>query len=391
MKVLHLIPSYLPLEKYGGPIYSTHLLCKYLFKKGVNITVFTTAPNFEKERIIDNIKVKYFNYYGYEHYNFSPSLFKSLSKEIKNFEIVHITAIWNFPVFAGAYLSRKFKLPYIISPIGSLDPDVVKSKSYIIKKIYYYLISKKYIEKASLIHYTTKYEKEKTERYFKIKNKGIIIPRGIEIPKFENEHNKYVIFDTHPFLKNKKYILFLSRINWKKGLDILIPAFYEISKEFKDIYLVITGPDNEGYGRNVKRWVKNYGLERKVIFTGPLYGDEKISILKNAEVFVLPSYSENFGMAAVEAMACGTPVVISERVGIYREVMKHDAGIITKISRESVYKGIKILLENKNFSQKISKNAKKLVKEYYDINKVVENMIRIYEKIISSSKRSYTY
>ncbi len=293
---------------------------------------------------------------------------------------VHITAIWNFPVSAGAYLSRKFKIPYIISPIGTLDPNVIKIKSYFIKKFYYNLISKRDIKGASTIHYTTEYEREKTQEYWGIKNQGFIIPRGIEIHKFEKSDER--IFNKIPFLRNKKYVLFLSRINWKKGLDILIPAFYEILKDFKDIYLVITGPDNEGYGEKVKKWVNDYGIDKNVIFTGPLYGEEKILILKNAEIFVLPSYSENFGMAVVEAMASGVPVLISDKVGIYKEVEKYNAGIITQTKMESVCKGIKILLENKDLRSQISESAKKLVKDHYDINKVADEMIKVYEEIL---------
>lgn len=380
MRILHIVPSYLPFEKYGGPVYSVHLLCKYLLKKGVDIKVFTTAKNFKKEDIIDGVKINYFNYYGYEHYNFSPSFFINLLKEIKNFDLIHITAIWNFPVFAGSFISRKFKIPYIISPIGTLDPDVFKRKSYVLKKIYYNLISKKNLEKASLIHYTTEYEKERTEKYFKIKNKGIVVPRGIELEKFKNQDDS--IFNRFSFLKNKKYILFLSRINWKKGLDILIPAFYKISKEFKNIYLLIAGPDNEGYGNKIKKLIKDYGIENKIIFTGPLYGNEKISVFKNAEIFVLPSYSENFGLAAVEAMASGTPIIISNKVGIYKEIKRYKAGIVVETNIESLYNGIKILLKNNNLKKEISENAKKIVKNEYDIEKVADKMIEVYENIL---------
>ncbi len=380
MKVLHIIPSYLPFEKYGGPIYSVHLLCKYLLKKGIDVQVFTTARNFKEEDIIDGVKIRYFNYYGYEHYNFSPSFFINLFKEIKNFDLVHVTAVWNFPIFAGSYVSRKFKIPYIISPIGTLDPYVFKRKSYILKKIYYNLILKKDLEKASLIHYTTEYEKEKTEKYLKIKNKGIVIPRGIELKEFEYSNDS--IFERFHFLKNKKYILFLGRINWKKGLDILIPAFYEISKIYKDIYLLIAGPDNEGYGEKIKKLIKNYGIEDKVIFTGPLYGKEKISAFKNAEIFVLPSYSENFGLAVLEAMACGKPCVISNKVGIYKDVEKYDAGIIVETNPRSLYNGIQILLKDENLKRRISENAKKIVKNEYDIEKVAEKMIKVYEDIL---------
>ncbi len=380
MKVLHIIPSYLPFEKYGGPVYSVHLLCKYLLKKSIDVKVFTTAKNFKEKDIIDGVEIKYFNYYGYEHYNFSPLFFISLLKEIRNFDLVHITGIWNFPVLAGSYVSRKFKIPYIISPIGTLDPDVFKRKSYIFKKIYYNLVSKKDLEKASLIHYTTEYEKEKTEKYLKIKNRGIVLPRGIELKEFEEFDNS--IFNKFYFLRDKKYILFLSRINWKKGLDILIPSFYEISKEFKNIYLLISGPDNEGYSKIIKKTIKYYGIEDKVIFTGPLSGKEKIGILKNAEIFVLPSYSENFGLAAVEAMACKTPVIISNKVGIYDEVRKNKAGIVVDTNPESIYKGIKFLLENHKVKEEISINGRKLVERYYNIEKLAEKMIRIYEEIL---------
>ncbi|MEO0241395.1 MAG: glycosyltransferase, partial [candidate division WOR-3 bacterium] len=155
-----------------------------------------------------------------------------------------------------------------------------------------------------------------------------------------------------------------------------------ISKIYKDIYLLIAGPDNEGYGEKIKKLIKNYGIEDKVIFTGPLYGKEKISAFKNAEIFVLPSYSENFGLAVLEAMACGKPCVISNKVGIYKEVKKYNAGIIVETNSRSLYNGIQILLKDENLKRKISENAKKIVKNEYDIEKVAEKMIKVYEDIL---------
>ena len=114
-----------------------------------------------------------------------------------------------------------------------------------------------------------------------------------------------------------------------------------------------------------------------------LTGREKLEVLAGSDIFVLPSYSENFGMAVVEAMACGLPVVISNKVGIYREVEENKAGIVVDPNAESLYKGIKLLLENPELKKEIAVNGRKLVEEYYDIDKVAERMIEAYEEILS--------
>ena len=123
-----------------------------------------------------------------------------------------------------------------------------------------------------------------------------------------------------------------------------------------------------------------------------LVGEDKISALRESDVFVLPSYSENFGMSVVEAMECETPVVISNKVGIYKEVERNKAGIVVEINADSLYKGIKLLLDNPSLRKEISVNARKLVEEYYNIDKVAERMIEAYEEILSAKfkgKRDY--
>ncbi len=154
-------------------------------------------------------------------------------------------------------------------------------------------------------------------------------------------------------------------------------------KERNDLHLLIVGNDEDGYSDKVKGWIREYGLEAKVTFIGMLTGREKLEVYTGSDIFVLPSYSENFGMAVVEAMACGTTVVISNKVGIYKEVDRNKAGIVVDIDAESLYKGIKLLLENPELRKEISLNGKKLVEEYYEIDKVSDKMIKLYEDIIN--------
>ena len=398
MKVIQLIGG-LDL-KGGGPQHALLLLNKYLNKKGIDSVIFTTNSGYAKNLKVPLRKIFIYQdtktiFYFYPdffllrkfsklYYSgiYGSDLFIGLFKNIKNYNIIHIHGIFSFLEIFGSTFSFYFKKPYIITPLGSLSPELIKKRSKILKNMYLTLFGKRIFKKSSGIHCRTNYEKKEIEKLdFGLEEKIFVLPNGIEISQFEKFDNE--VFKKYSSLKDKKYILFLSRINWKKGLDILIPAFSEISKIYKDIYLVIAGPDEEKYGEKVRKWINDYKIpSEKIIFKGPLYNEEKIAILKNAQIFVLPSYSENFGIVVVEAMAAGVPVVISNKVGIYEEVKKNEAGIITDTSIESVYKGIKMLIENENLRKKISENAKKLVKNEYDIEKVAEKMVKVYQSIL---------
>ena len=363
MKILHISPSYYPAIKFGGPIQSVHLLNKALVKKGVMVDVLTTTAGLDSDQSaerkgrwsnLDGVRVKYLNFIGYEHYNFSIPLFFEIRKIIKNYDLVHITAVWNFPVLAGSILGLLKGRPYIIAPHGTLYKETVEIKSSNIKKIYWTLFAKYYIEKASALHYTTEDEQEKVKNYLHIKSNSFMVPNGIDLSEIDYKEDGLLNSD-------KKYILSLGRISKKKGFNLLIPAFSKLIREY-DLNLVIAGPDNEGYKKEVERIVKKENLEERIIFTG-LIDDEKWSLYKKALMFVLPSYSENFGMTVVEAMACETPVVVSDKVGIYKEVADAKAGIIVKTEVGSLYKGMKQLVENEKLRKAISENGKNLLKK----------------------------
>jgi len=411
MKLLCVVPSYWPAFQFGGPIYSVHSLNKALVKKGVDVTVYTTNMNgsenlnvpINKEVIIDGVKVYYFKSKKPKSYAFLPSLWKALSITAKDFDLFHIHCLYSFPTLISTYYARKYKIPYIIAPRGMMIKEMIKKKSRLKKVAYISLFEKRNIEKASGVHCTVENEKQDIEKFgFNIKN-YFVVPNGIDLKEFHILPPKGLLFEEFLHLKDKKIILFFSRINWKKGLDILIRAYSMIAKERNDVHLLIVGPDNERYGEKVKGWIKSLGLgysvlgprpytrntqhpipntQTRVTFTGMLTGKDKLMVLQGSDIFVLPSYSENFGMAVVEAMACGLPVVISNKVGIYKEVEKNKAGIVVDADAESLYKGIKSVLDNENLAKELSINGKRLVEEYYDINKVADRMIDVYEEML---------
>lgn len=402
MNLLVIVPYYYPAFQFGGPIFSIHVLNKFLTKKGVNVSVYTTnmgiedkvVPNVETN--LDGVKVYYFSYkrffdfLGTTGWQYSPKIKKAIENNIKNFDLVHINEIWKYPATIGMHISNKLNIPYIVNPRGALYPYTFGKKIY--KKWFYYKLTMDgLLNNASAIHYTTDDEYREVHSFLKLKNKVIIVPNGIDLSEFESLPSKEDMFKKYPNLRGKKLLLFLSRISWIKGLDVLFRAYSVLAKEKEDIHLLIVGKDDgDGYEKEVRQWAVDYGIDSRITFTGLQTGLEKLKALAGSDVFIQPSYSESFGMAVLEAMACGLPVVISDKVGnIYKEVEKNNAGIVVQTNAESLCTGIKALLDNEKLRKEASKNGKRLVADCYSIDKVADRMIESYEIVIRESKTKY--
>src|SRR3989344_2296449 len=319
MRILCVVPVYFPAFQYGGPIASVHNLNKALVEKGIEVTVYATNAGLKgkvstnQEINIDGVKVSYFDFFkifeflGPTGWQFSRSMTVALKKHLKEFDLIYLSAIWNYPTAIAAHYCRKYKKPYIISVRGTLYPFTIRKKAWK-KWLYYKLITRNDLEMASAIHYTTQDELEKCHSSLGLKNRGFVAP---------------------------KIIHFLGRIHWIKGLDTLIPAFAEVIKKEPLAVLVLAGGD-DGYKKTATELIKKRNLGEYVIFTGMLSGEEKTAALKDSDVFVLPSYSENFGMAVVEAMAFGLPVIITRNIGIASDVILAKAGLVVEITSEAM-------------------------------------------------------
>jgi glycosyltransferase involved in cell wall biosynthesis len=407
MKLLVVIPNYWPAFTRGGPVFSVHYLNRTLNRKGIDVTIYTTSVDADdkvitdREVLIEGIKVVYcsfshlFDFIARYGWQFSFPMAQFLKRNIPDFDLIYIVTTWRYPTIAAAYYSQVYKKPYVFSPRGMLYPTVFYKKAWK-KWLYYQFFIKKILERASAIHYTTEDEAEKTQSFLRLRNQVIIVPNGIEIPQIYTLSDKSRLRRRYPYLKDKKVVLFLGRLIWKKGLDILVEAYARSLKDRSDLHLFIAGPDETGYSRKVKVWLRDCGIsyldyasgknyymtEPKVTFTGMLTGEEKVEAYTGSDIFVLPSYSENFGLSVVEAMAYGLPVVISNKVGIYKEIRRNKAGIVTDIDAESFYRGMKVLLADSGLREQISINARKLVEERYDIDKVADKFIEEMESII---------
>jgi len=404
MKVMAVVGG---VDRTGGGVAASIIeISKIMNKKNFDYIVFTTNAGYYKKLNVELNKItiyeggKFFftDYPDNRIYRIVPTLyysgifgwnlFKSIYRHIKSYDIIHIYSFFSFIEIFVYFISRLFKKPYIIKLSGSLMREAysLRKLSKIKKDIYLKIIGKIILKNAKYIQLLTDEEKSNFIEFFpEFEHKIKIIPNGLDLSQFEVDLSKSDLIEKYPQLKDKKIVLFLSRINRKKGLDILIPSFAKLYKEDKNCHLLIAGKDDgDGYEKKVRQWVSEYGLSDAVTFAGLLTGRDKLMAFYGSDLFVLPSYSENFGVAVVEAMACGIPIVVSDKVGISREIMQYNAGTIVKTNVDDVYNGIKNAFSNLDKAKDMALNGRIMVYDLYDINNVVDKMIKMYEEAINS-------
>jgi glycosyltransferase involved in cell wall biosynthesis len=388
MKILHLVGFY---PEIGGPFAATKELLIKLYEKGISVKVLSPIPkNYDKEKL-NFIKDLPFEVEYIEEQlprfiipSFSLRFISRIKELHRSYDLLHLAGIFDFYSIPVVSMDLKF----IYSSRGTFMKEAYKMRKFkkLKKDFYMSIVGKKILKKAKRIHLLTQEEKEHfLEFYPEFEYKIRVIPNGLDLSLFKANFNKSDLIKKYPHLKDKKIILFLSRINWKKGLDILIPAFAKLHNEDKKYHLLIVGKDDgDSFEKRVRQWVNEYGLTDAVTFTGLLTGKDKLIAFYGSDVFVLPSYSENFGVAVVEAMACGVPIVVSDKVGISKEIMQYNAGTIVKTNVEDVYNGIRNVFQNLDKAKDMALNAKIMVHNLYDINKVADEMIKMYEEAIDS-------
>lgn len=389
MKILHIIPSYLPALVASGPIKPTHYLNRELVNRGHEVTVYTNDMDGNKRMkvkygepvYIDGVRVIYYRANKFGIWQYSKNMHKAIKKNIKEFDLIHITSVFLAISALGSYYARENNIPYIISPHGSLMKEPLIKKSSLIKKFYIKFIEKINLGKAAAIHFTVEREKEEFEELNIKYKKPIIIPNGIDFKDWDYGADLGSFRKKYNLEKNK-IVLFLSRIVWKKGLDTLIKSFSKISKRYSDAVLVLAGGDDENYIKKVKEFIKEEKIIDKVLFTGIITGKEKEAAYLDSDVFVLPSYSENFGVVVVEAMYFGLPVIISKGVGLGSKIEKEEVGKVINKDTEEVYRAVIDILENKKESREIAIRAREWVQKEFSIEKVAERWVEEYNKIV---------
>jgi glycosyltransferase involved in cell wall biosynthesis len=329
LRILQVVPAYYPAVRYGGPIRSVHALCASLVRRGHHVSVYTTNVDGDDDSDVplgrpvdmDGVLVYYFPVPALRRLFWCPALAKQLRRTIGDFDLVHLHSIFLWPTYVAARAAHRAAVPYLMSPRGMLGGEVIRRKSRFVKSVWINLVERRSLAHAARLHITADIEGEEANVLGLKLPKTFCVPNGVSWPA-NHQSLKAGPFGGVP----RPYALFLSRINRKKGLDRLISAWKWVPQR---LVLIVAGNDDERCLPELKALAQREGVADRVQFLGPVSDEHKWALYENAEMFVLASYSENFGNVVAEAMAMACPVVITPEVGLAKLVGEVGAGVVT--------------------------------------------------------------
>jgi len=356
MKILHLVGS---LDKStGGPSRSVPQTCEQLAKLQVDIElVARPSAHPVKVQAFPNLNVKFHTIKQLMRFG------KSISK--REIDLIHLQHVWDPYIHVMAWWARRKNIPYIITPRGMLEPWILNQNP-LKKKLGLFLYQRNDLKKATLIHATCELEKDNIRR-LGFSNPITIIPNGVDLSEVKAIKTVY----------GTKKMVFLSRIHPKKGIELLIEAWRQI--ETKGWLLEIAGNGEEQYIEHLKASAKDL---KNVQFVGPQFGEHKWDFLRSADIMVLPTYSENFGIVVAEALAVGVPVITTEGTP-WEALNTQDCGWWIPLNTLELKKTLtKAILTPTSELQKKGKNGIELITEKYDIKAVAKEVKKMYNSVL---------
>jgi glycosyltransferase involved in cell wall biosynthesis len=399
MKILQVIPYFPPAYAFGGPVKAVYQISKELIKRGHKVVVYTTDAKDFSSRLeinsnntIEGIKVHRFR-------NLFLTLIKKLKlfitpqlalfarKDVKNFDVIHLHEYTTFQNIVIHHYARKYDVPYVLQARGSLPRIGALRK---LKWLYDVLFGYRLLRDAFRVIALTQVEAEQYKHRGVPKEKIVIIPNGIDLSEYAELPPKGSFKKKFNIPEDRKIILYLGRIHKIKGIDFLVKTYAHLVNEmnFKDTVLVIAGPD-DGFLDEVKFLIQSLGISRLVMFTGPLYGKEKLGAYVDSDVIVLPSRYETFPNVVLEAYACSKPVVTSNVEAIPDIVLHGETGLLFQAGDvEEFASAIAYMLTHPEEAEKMGCNARRLVEEKFSIDRVVTQLEALYEKVLKEKDKN---
>lgn len=337
MRILHVIPSLDPRD--GGPVEGVRLLGDCYSECGGTLDVVCGISSDDEVAVRGDI-YRFKPFLG--RYSFNFSMLRWLIKNTKKYDIVLVDGLWQFCGVAVliASLIARGEARYYVFTHGMLDPWFKKSYplKYIKKLVYWFFIERWVLSFAKGVLYTCEEEKisaQKTFPFFNV-NSQHIVGYGTEVPYGQYEELKCQLYARWPELLGKKIIISIGRIHEKKGCDLLIEGFSKFARHASEYKLLIVGDGDKKYVDYLKGIAAQCGVSGDIVWAGMLVGSEKWACISLSDVFCLPSHQENFGVVVAEAAGFGKPLLISDKVNIWREVDIYKAGIVCTDSVEGV-------------------------------------------------------
>jgi glycosyltransferase involved in cell wall biosynthesis len=312
----------------------------------------------------------------------SPALAAALARTLAAgaYDLVHLHSLHLHHCWVTGLICQRLGLPYLLRPHGSFDPYIIRKKRPA-KWLLEQLFMNRVIRGAAALHFTAQ-EEWSLARPWIFNRPGVVVPNSLDCQAYQDLPDRSVFLDKYPEAKGRRIVLFLSRLAAKKGLDLLVPAFAAAQQRFGDLHLVLAGPDH-GIAKQVEADLQTHNLRERASITGMIQGAEKLSALAAASCFALPSYSENFGIAVVEALAAGLPVVISDKVNIWREIQADHAGLVCRCSVPSLTENLITLLGDPAAAAQLARAGRATARQRYDRAAVAGQLETAYQGLLA--------
>jgi glycosyltransferase involved in cell wall biosynthesis len=398
LSVLYALPAYKPAYHAGGPILSVAALAEGLLARGHRVVVYTTNSNLNEDLdvptnrkvMVDGVEVWYFRrtepvkrllpFVRYvaqsSGYAYSRELREAVEQRIHEFDLAHLHMPFVYPTFAVGRAAIRAQKPLFYHQRGNYDPERLRFRH--AKKILYIaLVERPMMRKAKTLIALTEAERI-SYRALRVKTDCVVIPNGIDTNAYRRrpmgEFSQRFGIDGDRII-----VLYLARLHPFKGVDLLLESFMRVAHQFPKATLVIAGQDEWGMETSIRQKAHVGGLDRRVLVIGPVSGSLKIDLLARANVFCLPSLAEGFSMATLEALASGTPVLISPGCH-FPEVETHGAGWVIGRTADLWARKLSEVFRDPEMLTRMGEPAVDLVRRRYSWPKIIEQMEHAYTR-----------
>jgi glycosyltransferase involved in cell wall biosynthesis len=400
MRILKVTQSYYPFLEKGGPAVKVPAIVRALRQRNHRVTVLTADWGVRTTKVgpeapvrgpwgwqsdQNGIEVVYLRGLArYRALSLNPGIFGFCRERLDEFDLVHIYGLYDLLGPAVAYFCRRRGIPYVVEPMGMFRPIV---RSLWLKRLYHFLLGRMMLGGAQRLIATAEQERKELVEGGIPHAKVVVRRNGVEVPAQLPPAGTFRRQWGIP--TEARVVLFLGRLVSKKSPELILEAFASWRQQtggMQSALLVLAGPDEgDGYRQRLETSVSRLGLQGRAIFTGPLYEDAKWAAYRDADVFVLPSQSENFGNAAAEAIACGTPVIVTDRCGI-APVVNQRAGLVIPYDPVALQTSLGRLLDDENLRHRLHEGCDEVAKSL-TWDEPLHMMESIYAEIVADSHR----